>query len=284
MIAEMIELFLEGSIALLAGISGSISSPDIRRIYARFAIHLVVIALLGYMAVSATMLSVGLLSFLLVLGPVLGPLIFSVVCFIGAAALAISWAIGRFPKQLFVGSFGILRPFFTASQISFLLASVLIPWGCDGFMLEGISVVCARSSVLCLRDADGIRREYRSPSLLAKLRLFGFHFILGITVKALAFVLSLGRGPWLINPLVDSFLLGSQLTSTYTVRVRKMPVSGHTRWCMRNWLRILGFSLPLHFLRESYGLIGTFLGLGLSFSVSAFLVEPLIVQDAKRAT
>lgn len=291
MISSAVESFSGGFVALLRGIERSVSSPDIRWTYLRFLGHFFMLSLVGYNLVAATIITPLILTCLVFLGPVFGPIAVGVVVWSSIVVLSILWLLGKFPTHFFVGSFGILRPFFTATQLSFLLASLLIPIGCDGFMLLGADLVCPpprgdddRSVDTSTAARGVIRTQYKKATFATTLRLFCCQFAFRVAAKSLIWLVMPASAQWVSYPALSAFLLGSQLVSVYTVRVRRWSYIQHLKWCFLNCFRILGFSLPLHCAQERKSILSQFISLGLAYSVSASLVEPIILTDTKENT
>jgi len=285
--------------AFVAGFIGSISSPKIRSTYLRFLGYFLLITLLAYAAISTTMIVGIVLVSLLLLGPVVGPILIVGISSVTITILLILGIIGQFPKHIFLGSFGLLRPFFTATQLSFLLAILLIPNQCDQFVLEGINVMILkqRQQQTDKNNNNKIRLEYEKekPALLDTIWLFfcnfGYAMFLKMVILRLllffSIILLFGSSTrsssfikLLLQNVVSSYILGSQLVSVYTVRIRRMSFICHMRWCTLNCFRIIGFALPLQLIQtQQRGNLTSFLWLGLTYSSSAKLVETIVRKD-----
>jgi len=160
-------------------------------------------------------------------------------------------------------------------QLTFLLASHLIPLGQDEFVMEGIDA--------CYPDVNTskIRSEYKKPKLLLKLKRTAFSIAFSVCYKIVVTFLSLVLSKYYIyiEPFLYSFLLGSQLASIYTMRIRQGGLRGHVIWCKENALRIIGFTLFLAILDKKYEWISAVVFLGLGHSASAALVQQLVMED-----
>jgi len=275
---------VQGFLALLTGLSGSLRSRKIRNSYYKFIGYFFVIAILSYTIISATIASTVLLLFLLLLGPIFGPILLVSFFSMALLSLAILWIIGHFPSSLFTGSLVILQPFFSATQISYLLASLLIPQTCDEFVLDGIDVMLWKNKAGRGNTANPIRERYAKTTYTKMILLLCCNFIFAMMIRFVV-MMSVGHNNStapLVNNVVSSFIAGSQLASVYTVRIRNMKFTSHMQWCCLNGFRIIGFSLPLQLLQSHEGMWSrfvSFLWLGLTYSSSAKLVEPLVSQD-----
>uniref|UniRef100_A0A7S2DYK2 Uncharacterized protein n=1 Tax=Helicotheca tamesis TaxID=374047 RepID=A0A7S2DYK2_9STRA len=277
-IALILDDLLGGFVALISGIESSLSSTEIRAAYARFGTRFLVITALGYLIISATMMSLVPVAFILSMGPILGPIIFLAFCWIAFMVLLVLWVLGHFPKSLFTGSYGILRPFFSVNQISFLLTSLLVPMDCDKFMLFGIDIVCKEKG----RDSKKIQSEYINPSLTKTLKLVCCNAMFAFVFRIAVNIMTLGLfGTWL-DPVITSFLIGCQIVSVYNVRIRNASWKSHISWCYHHPLRIIGFSLPLQMVCGLFGWAGTVVWLGLGYSAAAPLVQDLIYEAIER--
>ena len=245
------------------------------------------------MIVSATMIGFGILVFLIILGPIFGPILF-IGCVSGflTILLTLKLVFGYFPTFLFQnkGYFGvlnpynILQPFFTASHISFLLSSLLIPMGCTEFMLTGIDVTISQNNDLV--KTNPIREAYSTPiSFMDNLWLFIYNAVFVFLIKWFVWIVTFGSFRSIVDPALASFILGCQLVSVYTCRIQKRSyASGHLWWCFQNSMRLIGFALPLHLLSKTHKYVAlvSFLWLGLTYSAASQLVEPLVREDINK--
>mmetsp|Transcript_19384 Transcript_19384/g.28515 ORF Transcript_19384/g.28515 Transcript_19384/m.28515 type:complete len:287 (-) Transcript_19384:160-1020(-) len=274
LLAPIFDEISKGFMALISGIKYSLLSPKIRASYIRFGTRFAVITALGYFMISATLMS--MIPFLLVflMGPILGPIVFMVICYVAFVVLLILWFIGRFPASLFNNSFGILRPFFSINQIAFLLTSLLVPMGCDKFMLLGIDVIYKEKGL----DTTRIQTEYTSPGFMTTLKLVVCNAIFTSLLKFTAGMLTPGGYRFWMDQAITSFLIGCQIVSVYNIRIRGTSWTNHISWCLCHSLRVIAFSLPLQLVCGNFGWIGTVVWLGLGYSAAASLVEELVYE------
>mmetsp|Transcript_17078 Transcript_17078/g.25868 ORF Transcript_17078/g.25868 Transcript_17078/m.25868 type:complete len:297 (+) Transcript_17078:266-1156(+) len=281
-ITEFIGSFsiVHGFLALLHGLSGSVSSSKIRNTYFRFIGYFLMITILSYTIISATITGTIVLWFLLILGPILGPIVLFGLCSFIIFSLFVLWIMGQFPTSLFMGSYGILQPFFSATQVSYLLAALLIPKTCEEFVLDGIDVLLWKQHTSKGEGSSLIRQQYSRRTWTQRIWLLCYNFLFAVTIRFWVFLL-LGRGG-IIHHAVAAFVAGSQLVSVYTVSIQKQKFLTHVRWCFFHAFRIIGFMLPLQLLQSHEGMMSrlvSFLWLGFTYSASAQLLEPLVKQD-----
>ena len=72
----ILDSLFDGFIGLLIGFSNAITSSKIRSSYISFLAWFVIITTLAYAIVSTTMIGLMLLLFLILLGPIFGPIVF----------------------------------------------------------------------------------------------------------------------------------------------------------------------------------------------------------------
>lgn len=283
-LVALVESFTDGALALINGTLYSLKSPTILAHYRKFLVQFIIISILGFAALSATLVATIPLACLLVFGPIIGPALFVTGCYIALLGLFGLWCIGKFPYDwiVFGAQWGVLRPYYSITQISFLLASLFVSTGCDQFLIAGIGA--------CY-DKDRIAHatiSYRKPGMFKTFYLAFMNLTFGLLIRFLFFVLPIGSGSarTVVEACVTAFLLGSQMVSVYTVRIHCMSFLEHVAWCLqvRNILKIVGFALPLHLI-DCYSSSGsvfvswvsTVIWLGLGYSATAALVEDLII-------
>eukprot|EP00816_Leptocylindrus_hargravesii_P005858 CAMPEP_0196808456 /NCGR_PEP_ID=MMETSP1362-20130617/8438_1 /TAXON_ID=163516 /ORGANISM="Leptocylindrus danicus, Strain CCMP1856" /LENGTH=292 /DNA_ID=CAMNT_0042182803 /DNA_START=135 /DNA_END=1013 /DNA_ORIENTATION=- len=289
-LAPLVESFTEGMLALINGTLLSLKSPTILAHYRKFLIQFIIITILGLTALSATLVAAIPLACFIIFGPIVGPAIFITGSYIALLSLFVLWCIGQFPYNLLVfgAQWGVLKPYYSITQISFLLASLLVSAGCDKFLLAGISACYDKDY------AKRVSYMYRKPGLIKTLYLTCMNVSFGLVIRFVFFVLLSSIGNWaVVDACITAFLLGSQMVSVYTVRIRCMSFLEHVGWCLRikNILKIIGFALPLHLI-DCYSYSGggsgniivlswvsTVIWLGLGYSATAALVKDLVVMQ-----
>jgi len=267
--------FFAGFFSFLDGMRRAGTSKKIMYTYKRFAFHFLVISVMGYVLLSATMVLFIPVSLMFLLGPVLGTVAFIAFSSVASFISFILLIMGKFPTGL-IGSKGVLRPFISMPKLTFIMASYLIPYSQDEFLLEGIDECCPQHGSL-------IRSIYKKPSSFG---IYGIKLILFSIAQTIFFkVLSesiFNRIPEYevyLEPILFSIQLGSQLTSIYTLRIQRMSVRDHIIWCGKNILRILGFTMPYRILDQFLSeWLSTLIFLGLGNAAVAGLVEK-IVED-----
>ena len=275
---EAVESFLAGLMAFVHGLEYSMRSPTIRSAYKRFFLHFAVITVVGYLILSATMLTIIPIFFLVLLGPILGVIVFVNVsvtaCFVGL----VLWLLGKFPSWIFVGSYGILRPFFSVPQMSFLLTSLLIPMRCANFAFLGMDA-CYDSSPTTKLTLEQIKKGYKKHNFVRSLQIAAFDLIFGMSIKLIIMMVFFGKAkhPMMVDSIVTAFYTGTQLVSIYTLKIRNMSIRQHVDWCFNHALQIIGFCLPLQLFEYYFGWASTILWLGISYSATAPLVKDLIL-------
>lgn len=179
-----------------------------------------------------------------------------------------------------MGSYGILQPFFSATQISYMLAALLMPKTCEEFVLDGIDVLLRKQHTSKREGSSVIRQQYSRMTWTQRIWLFCYNFLFAVTIRFWV-ILLLGHGG-IINHAVAAFVAGSQLVSVYTVSIQKLKFLTHVRWCCFHAFRIIGFMLPLQLLQSHEGMMSrlvSFLWLGFTYAASAQLLEQLVKQD-----
>jgi len=270
------ESIFEGISALLYGVVQCAKSPKIVSTYKRFGHHFCLAILAGYFLLSASMISFFPILLIVLAGPLLGTLLLFLITAVSSTVLFILFIIGRFPSYLFVGSMGILRPFTSLPTLSFYVATILVPFSMDEFVLEGIDACYPEIGT------EKIRSSYQAPGNLRGIKLTLFNIGQGIFFVVLSKMMALFLGSKYmvyIDPVLLSIQIGSQLASTYTLRIRRMGVREHISWCGDNALRIVGFTLPFIFLQR-WQWISTFVFLGLAPACTAALVKSLVFSDS----
>lgn len=270
-----IESLLEGFLSLLYAVKQCGRSPKIRSTYKRFGFHFIMASVIGYVLLSASMILFFPVLMLVLAGPILGTILLVMITMVSSTVLFFLFLIGKFPSHLFFTSQGVLRPFVSLPSLSFHIAAMLIPYSMDEFVLEGIDA--------CFPEigTEKTRASYKKPEKLRGVKLAMFGVGQDIFFKVFSKVLTLFVGKQImtyINPIVTSLYLGSQLASTYTLRIRRMGVREHVNWCGDNALRIIGFTLPFAYI-EQWEYVSTVVLLGLGPATSAALVQPLIYSD-----
>ena len=281
--------FIAGFTAFIRGIQGSLSSREIRSSYFWFTLMCLVITILGYFIVSFTMISALFMPCLIFLGPIFGPFAFVFFSCMFLTTMAILWLLGRFPWFLFFGTFGVLRPLLSVPHVSFLLTSILIPKSCDELMLAGVERISQREMNTFSNGTNGnnkmdnpIFKNYERPGFKKTFWLFICNTCMSILLKSLCFTLiNILNQPIWIEYIFTSFLLGSQLVSVYSIRIRSLSFTSHLDWCWRNILRIIGFTLPFCVLQNG-SWIASFVWLGIIYYSASFLVEEMVVDDIRR--
>ena len=277
-VIEAIESFQAGLTGFVQGLDRSTRSPTIRAAYKRFFLHFAVITVVGYVILSATMLTILPILFLVLLGPIVGLIAFFTVsvsaCFIGL----VLWLLGRFPSWIFVGSFGILRPFFSVPQMAFLLTSLLIPMSCITFAFLGMDA-CYDSSPATKSRLEQIKKEYKKPNLVRSLKIAAFDFLFGMCIKLIVMMAFFGKTshPFMVDSIVTGFYTGTQLVSISTLKIRNMTIREHLDWCFNHALQIIGFVLPLQVAEYHFGWASTILWLGIGYAATAPLVKDLML-------
>jgi len=268
-----IESLLEGFLALLYGVKQCCKSPNIKSTYKRFGKDFIMASVIGYVLLSATMVLFLPVLLLVLAGPILGTILLVMITSIVSVVSCFLLFIGKFPSHLLMNS--TRRPFVNLPNLSFHIASMLIPYSMDEFVLEGIDAIFPEIGT------EKTRSSYEKPtkSRGVKLCLFGISQDFFFKVVSIVMTRFIGRNIMTYsNPVIFSIYLGSQLASTYTLRIRRMGVREHINWCGDNALRIIGFTLPFAYL-ERWEFVSTFVFLGLGPAVSAALVQPLIYSD-----
>jgi len=280
---EAFEPFLTGQAAFFQGLRYSARSPAIRATYKRFMLHFALITVAGYMLLSATIFTIVPILFLILLGPILGILVF---VFVGVTALFISfvlWLLGRFhlPSWLVHGSNGILSLFFSLPQMAFLLTALLTPTSEVEFSFLGMEV-CYDSKTK--PQLEKIRREYKKPKFSQKMKIISFNFLFGIAAKLVALVIgkmcgNSSRLSLVASAAILGFSKGSQFVSIYTLNIRKMSFRSHLNWCCDHAMEIIGFCFPLQIAEHYFSLASTMLCLGIGYAATAPLVKSLMIQE-----
>ena len=281
---------IAGFSAFTRGIRGSMSCREIRSSYFWFTLICLVITILGYFIVSFTMISALFMPCLLFLGPIFGPFAFAFFSYIFLTTMIILWLFGKFPWPLFFGSFGVLRPLLSVPHVSFLLTLILIPISCDEFMLAGVERISQKEmnpvsngTVIHSNKMDNpIFKNYKKPGFKKTFWLFICNTGMSILLKSLCFTLiAILKLPSWIEYIFTSFLLGSQLVSVYSVRIRSLSFKSHLDWCWKNMSRIIGFTLPFCVI-QNRSWIASFVWLGIIYYSASFLVEEMVVDDLRR--
>lgn len=285
--------FFSGVSASIRGIEASAMSSSIRHQYATFAVNFVVITVISYFILSATLVSIIPITCLILLGPLLGPIVFMMITSFGCFMGLVLWYLNSFPSWIFVGSHGVLKAFVTIPQLSFLIMNFVFSKKADQFMMLGIDALAnyyeadlskAERGAALRKAYNKLEKEYQKPSILQNFKLSMFNLVVATTIKVLVFVLLLGQSSrlYVVDPAVDAFTTGFQLVAIYTIRIRRLHLAFHLEWCFGNWPFIVGFMF-LGLLAESQiGWATTFLSLGMGYAATAALVEDLILLEQKQ--
>jgi hypothetical protein len=283
-VSKLLVDFRSGILAFVDGIHGATMSEKVRSSYFWFSVQCLVITILGYSLVSMTMFALLFLPLLVILGPVFGPLAFGFFSTVALMLLFVLWVFGKFPWALFVGSFGILRPLISVPHLAFSLTLLLLPMSCDTLMLAGVERIFHKNSnghKISPDQQNPIERSFKRPGLRQTLNLVVCNLTFNICLKLLIRIVLLKKvGSW-VDYACSSFLLGSQLASVYTIRIRRLSFKFHVKWCFENIMRVIGFTLPFCLLQDRSWL-ASFLYLGVTYFSAASLVQGLVEEDIKQ--
>jgi hypothetical protein len=283
-----------GSVAFFHGMRYSLQSQKIRATYKRFFLHFIIIMIVGYTLLSATIVTILPILFLILLGPILGTLSFilvsTVACFVGF----ILWLLGRFPSWILFAGNGILSLFFSLPQIAFLLTALVTPTSEVEFSLLGMEECYSHDTnsnpSVIKAKIEKIRREYKKPKFSRKIKIITFNFIFGITTKLIVFILgkAINRSnnettKLLAEAAIMGFATGCQFISIYTLHLQHMSIRNHLKWCFQHALELIGFCLPLQLLEVYVTSASTLLCLGIGQAASAPLVKELMLETVLMA-
>jgi len=278
-----------GPAAFIEGMRYSLRSPNIRATYKRFFLHFVIVTIVGYILLSATVVSVLPLAFLILLGPILGTLTFILFSAIGCFVGFILWLLGRFPSWLLFAGNGILSLFFSLPQMAFLLTALLTPTSEIEFSLLGMDACYYHDTSFnpsfIKAQVEKIRREYKKPHFSRKIKIIMFNFCFGIITKL--FVLIAARiisskssnTKLVVEKAIMGFATGSQFVSIYTLHLRQMSIRNHLKWCFQHVLELIGFCLPLQLMEHYFTPASTILCLGIGQAAAAPLVKELMLEQ-----
>jgi hypothetical protein len=288
----LVSPFIDGVLASMQGAEASIYSPAIREQYVKFAATFLMVTVNSYFLLSATFVSVIPVTCVVLLGPFLGPLVFLILGYFGCLVGFILWYVDKFPSWIFTGSYGVLRPFVSVPQLAFLIMNFVFSVKTDLFLMEGTKALAnhylssgspkiQQKGKTLLKSYDNMQESYKKPSFWNKLKLSLFNMVLSTTLKSIVFFGLLGQSPklYVVDPTLDAFTTGIQLVAVYTIRIKSMSYLSHSKWCIHNGARIIGFMFPAMLLENYVGWTATFLSLGLGYATTAGLVEDLLLLD-----
>lgn len=266
---------------IISGTIGAVKCAQADKIistYKKFGIHFIGACVIGYILLSVTLVLFFPVIFLILLGPLLGTLVF--VIFSSAAILTsfVLLLLGKFPSNLFIGRHGVLRPYESLPALSFQVATYFIPYALNEFVLEGIDACYPEIGT------EATRTNMHKASQRRKMMIIIFNMSQNLFFKVLCRLLTLFIIPHDIfilyfYPILLSIQLGSQLASRYTLSIRRWSVTEHMIWCRDNVFRLIGFTLPFVLL-ERWEYVSAIVFLGFGHAISATLVEPIIFQDS----